>query len=492
MIFFNKKYSFKKIQLIIVIILFSTNVFANTSAITDIDVDNSHFPPLKASALNQKSPKFLTNTLQLLSDNNPNTKRPVIILFYGQSITEQGWWKTVAKNIQTNFPQADIVFENKAIGAHTSERLIKTAEADVYPLQPDLVIFHVYGNHHDYESIIKGIRDFTLADIAIMTDHLEKFANISEETLPKNLSSHNMLNKMHNYLNKSSRKASWDGWKNYVFLPYISKQYKVELIDVRDSWKDYLITNKIPTSHLLIDNVHLNSQGEFVMSEIVSSYFQSKFSIKNKALEHEKLFLINRDLKTTSQKLILKCDGNRFDLILKPGAVEGLINISIDGNLPSFNNKTFGFTRTSTYPDSNWPAILRVRRGDNALIEEDWILSIKNANSDLTNFDFNLVGTKTGFDGVGNSNKRFISNSGRVILEPEDWNLAFAKSVYKKSLPPQFKVSWKSEFRGVNRLYLKSTLSKEIRISQDITKKMHTLEFSGPAVNRVRGLRCFN
>jgi RNA:NAD 2'-phosphotransferase (TPT1/KptA family) len=60
--------------------------------------------------------------------------------FYGQSITEQGWWKIVSEDLKTRFPNANLIIENRAIGGHSSQLLVKTAEADLYPFQPDLVI----------------------------------------------------------------------------------------------------------------------------------------------------------------------------------------------------------------------------------------------------------------------------------------------------------------------------------------------------------------
>lgn len=491
-------YYFKKVPLTVSFILallisaLSMPASADAKVTQNTKISEGKFTPLPSSILNRTAPKYLEKTFQLLSDANPETKRPVIILFYGQSITEQAWWKKVASNIQHNFPAADIVFYNRAIGAHTSDRLLKTAEADVYPLQPDLVIFHVYGNHHDYESIIKNIRNRTTADIVITSDHIEKYGDVNEETLPSNLSSHNSFNQLHNYLNKSSKKASWDAWKNYVFLPYISKQYGAELIDLRDRWKDYLRMNKIPASNLLLDNVHLNAQGEFVMSEIISSYFQPKFLGKKKDIEHEKLYLINQDLKLEDKKISMTCVGNRFDVLLKPEVANGQVKITIDGSLPSSNKSSYGFTRSSTYPNSNWPALLRVTSGSKPLIEELWTIKIKNANPDLTQFDFDLIGSKTGFDGTGSADKKFQSNSGRVIIEPDDWNLAFAMSVYKKPLPADFKVTWSAEFHGKNQLEINKNTAHEVRIAQDVINEKHTLQFVGSAIDSIRGIRCFN
>ncbi len=450
---------------------------------------------LPVAAINQSPPKYLQKTLQLLSNKNPATKRPVIILFYGQSITEQAWWKVVAKNIQSRFPQADIVFENKAIGAHTSERLVKTAEADVYPLYPDLVIFHVYGNQHDYEAIIKNIRSKTGAEMMIASDHIAKFDDINEETLAGNLSSSGLVNKLHNFFDTSTKKASWSAWDNYVFLPSLSKKYGVELIDVRSKWKEYLRINKISAADLLVDNVHLNARGIALMGEIISAYFKPAFAIEKNDISYEEIFLIGSNLMPDKNHLSATCNGGRFDVLMKTGAPTSgdanQVNVTIDGKLPSSNNQSFGFTRTSPFPNSNWPAILRVVRGPSALIEETWTISIKNANSTLSQFDFDLVGSKTGFDGSGTSEKLFKSISGRVVINPEDWNLAFALSVFKKPLPKDYKITWDSEFHGKDQLKTDVNAASELRVAQDLPKGSHEIELTGSALERVRGIRCF-
>lgn len=228
------------------------------------------------------------------------------------------------------------------------------------------------------------------------------------------------------------------------------------------------------------------------MSEIVSSYFQNKFLINKKDIDREKLFLINRDFKIENNKIILKCFGNRFDVLLKPKVINGQVTVTIDGNSPSFYKSSYGFTRSSAYPNSNWPALLKVTAGTKPLIEETWTIKIKNSNRDLTLFDFDLIGSKTGFDGIGSSDKKFESNSGRINIAPDDWNLAFAISVFKKPLPADFKITWNAEFNGKNRLEINNKTNHEIRIAQDMSKEKHVIELVGQAIDSVRGVRCFN
>jgi hypothetical protein len=107
----------------------------------------------------------------------------VRILFYGQSITQQAWWKELERYLRATYPSANLIIENRAIGGHASQLLVKTAEADLYPFQPDLLIFHVYGSHLEYENIIRRVRERTCADILLQTDHITSDTSLTEETV---------------------------------------------------------------------------------------------------------------------------------------------------------------------------------------------------------------------------------------------------------------------------------------------------------------------
>src|ERR1019366_4089894 len=94
-------------------------------------------------------------TMTLLAASTPEHRNTVRVLFYGQSITEQDWWKSVADDLRRRFPNANLIIENRALGGYASQLLVKSAETDLYSFQPDLLIFYVYGSHIEYENIIR-------------------------------------------------------------------------------------------------------------------------------------------------------------------------------------------------------------------------------------------------------------------------------------------------------------------------------------------------
>ena len=172
-------------------------------------------------------------TMRLLATSTPQKRNTVRILFYGQSITEQKWWQAVADDLRARFPNANLVIENRALGGFASQMLVKTAETDLYPFYPDLLIFQVYGAHDKYEDIIRRVRERTTAEILQQNDHVTNPADFSEETDPAKLWPPNGKH--------------WDAFMNHNWLPAVSKRYGTELCDQRSLWKRYLTDNRPPT-----------------------------------------------------------------------------------------------------------------------------------------------------------------------------------------------------------------------------------------------------
>ena len=187
----------------------------------------------------------IQRTMRLLATSEPQKRNTVRILFYGQSITEQSWCQAVADDLRTRFPNANLVIENRALGGFASQMLVKTAETDLYPFYPDLLIFHVYGAHDKYDDIIRCVRQRTTAEILQQNDHVTSPADFTEETDPVKLWPPNG--------------RDWNAFMNHNWLPAVSKRYGTELCDQRRVWKRYLTENDLQPKQLLIDGVHLNA-----------------------------------------------------------------------------------------------------------------------------------------------------------------------------------------------------------------------------------------
>ena len=350
------------------------------------------FPPPKSLGPVETYGRNLQRAMRLLANSTPEKRNTVRVLFYGQSITEQHWWKTVADDLRKRFPHADLVVENRAIGGHSSQLLVKTAEADLYPFFPDLLIFHVYGAHDKYEDIIRRVRERTTADILQANDHLSVNDTLDEPTDAASLTP-----------------KQWNPWMNHGFLPGVAKKYGTELCDVRAVWKQYLRDYDLKPQALLKDGVHLNDRGCFLMAEVVKAHlrYDPAFDAPD---DRVKTYAVGKDIDWKDGALALDFDGNRVDLICKPGSAPPAA-VRIDGKKPSAFPECYANTRTTAYPRSNWPVLLRVS-ADAPRIAEDWTLTITEADPEMKHMKFKVAGSATGPDGEGQSGERFASKSG--------------------------------------------------------------------------------
>ena len=297
--------------------------------------ETNTYPPVKfpdASGWGRN----IQRTMRLLATSTAEKRNTVRILFYGQSITEQKWAKVVEEDLRWRFPHANLVIENRALGGFASQLLVKTAETDLYPFQPDLLIFHVYGSHDKYEDIIRRTRERTTAEILMQNDHVTKPADLTEETDAAKL---------------PPAGKHWDAFMNHNHLPSLAKKYGAELCDQRALWKAYLTENKLEPKALLRDSVHLNAHGEWFMAECVKAYLRYDPKLgPSHAEDWVKTHEVGKDLKWADGRLRLDFEGSRVEVVCKSGNAAPAI-VLIDGRKPSDFAELYGFTRAVTKPE---------------------------------------------------------------------------------------------------------------------------------------------
>ena len=405
----------------------------------------------------------LIRSLTLLESSTAELPNTVRVLFYGQSITEQGWWKRVAEFLRTHYPHARLITENRAIGGHSSQLLVKTAEADLYPFQPDLLIFHVYGAHDRYEDLIRRVRERTTADILLQTDHVTRPEMLTEETNPARLSPKN-----------------WDAWMNYSFLPGVAAKYGACRADIHDLWKRHLRDTQLGPADFLKDGVHLNARGEFLMAELLQPYLVPLPPETGRGFDAFECNQV-KTLHLPAQGGIGRgsFSGTRLDIQPLSGRE---LQVRIDGQPPSRLPGTIGFTRASAFPQSNWPILLQV--GSAApLVPETWTLTLDEVLDEGRQAKFHLHGSVTGDEGVGVSTNRFVSISRRVVLEPGDWNLAYCYQVFKRSLAVGHPVTWVADFRGADLIGASTAAGSAgdgfVTAAQGLSNGLHTVEIMG-------------
>jgi len=427
--------------------------------------DKAPYPPLASLPDDPSFGANVQRTMSLLATSSPQRRHRVKILFYGQSITEQNWWKIVAEDLRRRFPHADLQIDNKAVGGFASQLLSRVAEHDLLPFYPDLVIFHVYGDHTKYEEILRTLRTRTTAEILIQRDHVTKWP-----------------------VEKPDQKHPlwWDHMMNDVFLPQLAKKYGCGVADVRGQWLDYLKANRLEPKALLSDDVHLNDHGCFVMAEIVKRYLVHKPALlTDEARSSVRTYDVGKDAAWQGNALKLEIEGNRVDLIAGPGS-SGPARIRIDGRPPSEHPECIAFTRTSL-SQSRWgPALLRVSSEKPRQIE-DWTLKILEADDSAERLKFTVSGSKTGPDGEGVSNERFVSTSGRVVIEPGDWWIKNIRQITKTPVPAGFEVTWKAVAMAADTF--DPSREDAVTVAQGLTNGKHTLELTGPTA--IRAIRVY-
>ena len=451
-----------------------------SSTLVGLAGESAAFPPPKERGDPGRLGQGIQRTMTLLATSTPQHRNTVKILFYGQSITEQTWWKAVADDLRRRFPHANLVIENRALGGFASQRLVKTAETDLYPFYPDLLIFYVYGSHLEYENIIRRTRERTTTEILMQTDHLTADDQLQEETNAEKLRPDGKI---------------WNSFMNYRFLPETAQRYGCGLVDQRNLWKSYITAHKLPAKQLLRDGVHLNDHGNYLMAELVEAYLVRREDAKLDPMNCEtvKTFAVGRDVSWQDGKLTLPFEGNRVDVVLRTG--QAAARVLIDGKRPSEWPELYGLTRALAKPGGKWPVVTNITAQRPRVLEE-WTMDVTRDAKDEKVFAFTLSGSKTGPDGAGRSDQRFVSNSGRVVIEPDNWDVAFTMSMAGVKPPPEkFTVRWQVVPYFVDEIapttMKDATIETVVTVAQGLSNGKYTLELSGNAEAPVAAIRVY-
>ena len=400
----------------------------------------------------------------LLAASTPTERRQVRILFYGQSITEQDWWKDVAQDLKQRFPNADLIVENRAIGGFAAPILIRPSEHDLYPFYPDLLIFHVYGGGEDYEAIIANVRRRTTSEILLHSDHIDWMPTGNNDDP------------------NSVKRYEWHNTHSTKWLPELAEKYGCEIAEIRAPWLRYLKDNRLQPQQLLSDGIHLNDWGNFLLAAFIKPHLRYNPNSPQTAQQDlVKTYTVGSDVKWQDGKLVLEFEGNRVDAIadktFKGSAASG--SITIDGKKPSEFPELYSITRPSVAVGVGSPAIIQVSN-QKPLIVEYWKAVITEINSDASKFKFDVVGSQTGYDGSGTNEELFVSNSGRVVIEPKNWWLKNSYEYSKQLTPKGFEITWE-----VRSMFVDSYVAPQIAdssreypttLAQNLSNSKHILE----------------
>jgi hypothetical protein len=435
-------------------------LFLLTTQFTPVLADN--YPiPIPPKDISQYG-KHFQRSMTLMATSTPQKRNTVRILFYGQSIIKQLSHSTIVEDLKKRFPHTDFVVANKAIGGFSSQLLVRTLYYDVIPFYPDLLIFQVYGAHDKYEEIIRKVRSLTTAEIIMQSDHANKWPE------PKSEQGDFWV-----------QQKKWSDKMNYFLLPAIANRYKCSWQPQRWEWVDYLKDNDLQPQALLKDKVHLNEHGHWLMVNLLKRYLiYLPSEPQDEWHDLVKTYQVGKDIHWQGNRLRLPFTGNRV-VAIAGNQAGGTALVLIDGKKPSEHPECYTYTRPSGTSGIGWPAIKKMT-WHNPPVLETWEATCSNFNDKQDEFIFTLKGSVTGDDGKGYAKQTFISNSGRIIIKPEDWVFEYDKKVSKKKAPHEFKVRWQVKLMGTDKYIAPQidALSKEypIVLASNLENKTHLLE----------------
>jgi len=426
----------------------------------------------------------IQRTMTLLATSTPEKRNHVRILFYGQSVTLNPWWKVVADDLHKRFPHADLEIENRAIGGYGGPVLINTAEFDLYPFYPDLVIFHVWSGVESghQEKIIRRIRERTTAEVLLWTSNLRWPSSVPPDGNPQH-----------------PDVLATDGDDQAISDLYqrLGKELYCEVADVRTGMQRYLEKHSLVVKDTLRDTVHPNELGNFLIAELVKPYLRYDPSFPS-----GKWKTLVTDIPVDSPQvkhgddgsLTLPFDGNRIDAITSSSAKgKAEATVLLDGKAPSQFPELYYHTRPSPTPVAGRPAFNRLDH-QSPLQVETWTARILECDLEKDILRYEVSGSKTGPDGQGEHNQRFVSNSGRVAIEPKMWMVNWSLRYLKKTLPEDYKVTWETKALFVDTWESPAVKDPSIEYSTVLAQGMenarHTLSLS-PKANGQLPIKAF-
>lgn len=434
----------------------------------------------------------LQRTMTLLATSTAKQRNKVKILVYGQSIMG-AWVGMLERELRRRYPHADLVYENRAIGGFIADKLVRSAEHDLYPFYPDLLVFHVYGGEESgvLERIIAETRRRTTTEILMFTHHAPMNDPATDDSAQ--------------------------------FMRRLAQQYGCELVDVHREWREYLADTGLPATALLGDAVHPSEAGHAVLAMLIGRHFRFEPNLGSGWTDAVRTYDLRlvveqgtvRDVRFTGapwglatapwerfreragivgekadSALTVRFRGNRVDVIAGVyRGKTGTAKVLLDGQPPSRNPKLYVFTRTSLIPGQTiWPMLKHV--GSRApLVLEDWTLRIREISDDNRTIAFEVSGSVTGPDGSGTSNETFVSRSGRVVIAPEEWVCADVATYFGVKTRPGAEATWRVEPRFMDVLKFTApdpaneqawaaygASDRGITVAQGLENGEHTLE----------------
>jgi hypothetical protein len=423
----------------------------------------------------------IARTLEIIRTSTPANHKVLKVLFYGQSITRSGWHNAVVKHWHEKYPNTVFVVENRALGGFASQVLERTTEQDIAAFYPDLIIFHVYGDHRAYERILRMFRSLTAADVILQTDH--------GEVLPDPPCAEGLQLSLHPMPGCAGvlwvHQRLWHDEMSYHKIPAFGNKYEMAVEPQRIWWRDYLVQGHVNAQSLIMsDGLHPNEKGNELIAAFFNRFFDNLVDRWNGQTEQNVVSIPPLPAQQSGGTQTVKFDGSRLEL-LSGQPLAAWPSVKIDGGSAKDIDGCYQVTRSSplvSVPD--WPAVRRI-----TLLHDrtaaDWTATITNISPDQKSVNFQVKTSATGDEGRGSSSGQYVSKSGQLSIDGDDW--MFERGFELKHVPLQVptEVHWSVEYicGGKPEVINRGQGMTEYRyvLGAGLSNGSHTAELSSPA-----------
>lgn len=379
----------------------------------------------------------IARTLEILRTSTPTNHKVLKVLFYGQSITRSGWHNAVVAHWREKYPNTVFVVENRAIGGFASQYLVRTTEQDIAAFYPDLIVFHVYGDHRAYENILRMFRSLTAADVILQTDH--------GDGLPDPPCAEGLQLSLHHKPGCAGmlwvHQRLWHDEMSYHKIPAFAKKYGMAVEPQRKWWREYLLQTQVDPQSMLIDGLHPNGKGNALIATFFNRYFDNLVEQWNGQKEQNIVSLQSNTAENSRGAEPVNFSGSRLELLSnQPLAVWP--SVTIDQHSPKDIDGCYQVTRASplkSVPD--WPSLRRITLLHDHTVQ-DWTATITSITPDETSAEFTVRGSATGDEGNGSTLRKYVSKSGQLSIDGDDWMFEPGYSLNHVPLQVPAEVQW--------------------------------------------------
>lgn len=406
-----------------------------------------------ATAASNPTGTNVSRTFARMARSTPQSPETVRVLFYGQSIVAQDWGrKFVVPELKRRYPSVRFVVDNRAIPGYEAPKLIRTAESDLYPFYPDLLFFHVYGDTSKYVEIVRRVRERTTADVILWTSHLNATEGASRKRIEKLLE----------HPDERSR-----------VIRETAEKYRCMFIDLRAKWCRMLLEAGAVSQQYLKDGIHLKDSSLPIYGQMICG------DLPFDCVREEPNPLAGT-VRTVPAGTKIPFVGNRV-VAIADGEAGAVSDVYLDGKPVARDPGVWTFSRMSPgIPHCIWPLVNCVTRRTPPAESETWTLELLDGfNADGSVLPFKVSGSKTGFDGCGWNTNLFVSASGKVVIQPEDWPSfkgRWGRWTYTRQKPQAgLKAHWSDEPLFTDP-YVPTNRLEEITLVQGCANGAHVLE----------------